>query len=310
MKIYRSLEAIASVQKNAALTIGNFDGLHLGHQKILKICLRTARERDLTAAVLTFSPHPEKIFSPEKVCMIQTLDQRLEGIAASGADMAIVVPFTKEFAGLPGEEFVRKILVKKLQARTLIVGPDFRFGKSRRGDIPALRKFGRRFGFDVRVVPPVRKKALVVSSSLIRELLKLGHVGSAHQLLGRPYTIEGDVVHGEARGRALGFPTANIETPNEIIPRGVFLTLFESGGKAMPSLTNIGVRPTFHKRSLTIETHVIDVQKNLYGSAVKLIFLKKIRDEREFGDSQELAARIRKDLEDARRYFQKRGQRA
>jgi riboflavin kinase / FMN adenylyltransferase len=310
MKIYRSLEAIPSVLKNTALTIGNFDGLHLGHQKILKICIRTARERDLLAAVLTFSPHPEKIFSPEKVCMIQTLDQRLEGIAASGADMALVVPFTKEFAGLPGEEFVRKILVKKLQTRTLIVGPDFRFGKSRRGDIPALRKFGRRFGFDIRVVPPVRKKALVVSSSLIRELLKLGHVGSAHQMLGRPYAIEGDVVRGDARGRGLGFPTANIETPNEIIPRGVFLTLFEIGGKTMSSLTNIGVRPTFQKESMTIETHVIDVQKNFYDSAVKLIFLKKIRDEHAFGDSRELTARIRKDLEDARRYFRKQGQSA
>lgn len=310
MKIYRSLEAVPDLPRKTALAIGNFDGLHLGHRKILSLVVNEAADKNCLSGVLTFSPHPEKIFGSEKISMIQTLDQRLEGIAGLGVDLILVAPFNSDFARLSGKDFVHKVLVKKLKARSVIVGPDFRFGKGRRGDIPALRKFGKRLWFDVLVVPPVRKKSLVVSSSAIREFLKLGHVGTANQLLGRPYDIEGDVVRGVARGRSLGFPTANIETPNEIIPKGVFVSLVDIGGKYRRSLTNVGSRPTFPSdsgaaRPLTIEAHILDFKKNIYGVAVKLFFLKKIRDERTFHDAGELAARIRKDLEDARRYFKK-----
>jgi riboflavin kinase/FMN adenylyltransferase len=310
MKIYRSLEAVPDLPRKTALAIGNFDGLHLGHRKILSLLVNEAADKNCLSCVLTFSPHPEKIFGSETISMIQTLDQRLEGIAGLGVDLILVAPFNSEFARLSGKDFVHKVLVKKLKARSVIVGPDFRFGKGRRGDIPALRKFGKRLWFDVLVVPPVRKKSLVVSSSAIRELLKLGHVGAAHQLLGRPYDIEGDVVRGEARGRILGFPTANIETPNEIIPKGVFVSLVDIGGKSRRSLTNVGSRPTFPSdpgaaRPFTIEAHILDFKKNIYGAAIKLFFIKKIRDERTFHDAAGLAARIRKDLEDARRYFEK-----
>jgi len=307
MKILRSLEATPALSGKTALAIGNFDGLHLGHQKILNLLVKKARDERLISCLLTFSPHPEKIFGPEKISMIQTLDQRLESLSRFGIEIVCVVPFSREFAGLPGKDFVRKILVKKFQARSVIVGPDFRFGKSRRGDIPAMRRFGRQFGFDVQVVPPVRKKALVVSSSMIRELLRLGHIGSANQLLGRPYEIEGDVVRGEARGQRLGYPTANIQTPNEIIPRGVFVTHLELDGKILPSLANIGLRPTFEEKNLTIETHILGFHKNIYGASVKLRFLKKIREERTFGAAQELAARIKKDADIAGRYLQKYG---
>ena len=310
MKIYRSLEAVPDLPRKTVLAIGNFDGLHLGHRKILSRLLKEAADKECLSGVLTFSPHPEKIFGSEKISMIQTLDQRLAGIAGLGVDLILVAPFNSEFARLSGRDFVYKVLVKKLRARSVIVGPDFRFGKGRRGDIPTLRKFGKRLWFDVLVVPPVRKKSLVVSSSAIRELLKLGHIGAANQLLGRPYDIEGDVVRGEARGRTIGFPTANIETPNEIIPKGVFVSLVEIEGKRRRSLTNAGNRPTFPSdsgpaRPFTIEAHILDFKKNIYGSAVKLFFLKKIRDERTFHGAAELAARIRKDLEDARRYFEK-----
>jgi len=310
MKIYRSLDAVPDFPRKTVLAVGNFDGLHLGHRKILSRLLREAADKDCLSGVLTFSPHPERIFGSEKISMIQTLDQRLEGIAGLGVDLILVAPFNSEFARLSGKDFVYKVLVKKLRARSVIVGPDFRFGKGRRGDIPTLRKFGKRLWLDVLVVPPVRKKSLVVSSSAIRELLKLGHIGAANQLLGRPYDIEGEVVRGEARGRSLGFPTANIETQNEIIPKGVFVSLVEIDGKRRRSLTNAGNRPTFPSdpgpcRPFMIEAHILDFKKNIYGSAVKLFFLKKIRDERTFHDAAELAARIRKDLEDARRYFEK-----
>jgi riboflavin kinase/FMN adenylyltransferase len=310
MKIYRSLDAMPDVPRKTALAIGNFDGLHVGHRRILQFLAKEAAAKNLLSCVLTFSPHPEKTFGPEKINMIQTLDQRLAGIAGFGIDMALVAPFTEDFARLSGRDFVHKILVKRLKVRSVIVGPDFRFGKGRRGDIPGLRKFGKRLWFDVHVSAPVRKKSLVVSSSAIRELLKLGRIGAANQLLGRSYDIEGDVVRGAARGRRLGFPTANIETPNEIVPQGVFLTLLEVGGKRLASLTNVGDRPTFERkaggaRRITIETHVLDFKKTIYGASVKLHFLKKIRDEREFRGAGELAARIRKDLDDARRYFKK-----
>jgi len=310
MKIYRSLEAVPDLPRKTALAIGNFDGLHLGHKKILSAVVREAAEKNCLSGVLTFSPHPEKTFGSEKICMIQTLDQRIARIAAFGLDLILVAPFNRDLARLSGKDFIHKVLVKKLKARSVVVGPDFRFGKGRRGDISALRKFGKQLWFDVLVIPPVRKKSLVVSSSAIRELLKLGHIGAANQLLGRPYDIEGDVVRGAARGRSLGFPTANIETPNEIVPRGVFVSLIDVDGARLRALTNVGNRPTFPagppgSGRLTIETHILDFKKNIYGAAVHLFFLKKIREERTFHDVRELAARIRADLGDARRYFKK-----
>lgn len=310
MKIYRSLESVPDLPRKTVLAIGNFDGCHLGHRKILATVAKQAADRNCLSGVLTFSPHPEKVFRSEAINMIQTLDQRLAGIAGFGLDLVLVAPFNANLARLSGRDFVHKILVKKLKVRSVVVGPDFRFGKGRRGDVAALRKFGRRLWFDVIVVPPVRKKSLVVSSSAIRELLKLGHVGAANQLLGRPYAIAGHVVRGSARGRGLGFPTANIETPNEIVPQGVFVAAIEIDGKSRRALTNVGSRPTFggdpgRTGRPTIEAHILDFKKEIYGAGVRLFFLKKIRDEQRFQDSAELAARIGRDVEDARRYFKK-----
>jgi riboflavin kinase/FMN adenylyltransferase len=318
MKIFRSLNAVPALPRKTALAIGNFDGLHLGHQKILKFLADEAGEKFLFSCVLTFSPHPEKIFGPKNIWMIQTLAQRLEEIEKFSPDMILVVPFDRQFAGLGGKDFVQEILVKTLRAGTVIVGSGFRFGKDRLGDVRSLRRFGRQFGFDVEAIAPVKRNGLMVSSSLIRDLLQQGRIGAANLLLGRPYSIEGDVERGDARGRRLGFPTANIQTPNEIIPSGVYVTIVEMGDKRYPSITNAGVRPTFQeyrghqartRPRFSIETHILDFRKNIYGTSVKIHFLKKIREEREFGDAQELAARIRKDLESARQYYKKTGTR-
>jgi riboflavin kinase / FMN adenylyltransferase len=284
MNIIRSLEALHPPSQGTALAIGNFDGLHLGHQKILKSLVREADKKRLPSCVLTFSPHPERAFGPKKILMLQTLEQRLEGIAHFGVDLTLVAAFTREFAALSPQKFINKILADAFLAKVVVIGSDFRFGKNREGDIRLLRRLGAKCGYQVRPIPPVRRRGAVVSSSLIRALIAQGRVGRANELLGRPYTVEGDIVKGENRGARLGFPTANIETPNEISPPGVFITLLEfisereefqrgndsddtdrkshsgdtnriqkfgTNPRALPrahlwpSITNVGVRPTF-----------------------------------------------------------------
>jgi riboflavin kinase/FMN adenylyltransferase len=236
--------------------------------------------------------------------MLQTLDQRLETLARFGLDAVCVQSFKSEFASLLPGEFVREVLVRSFGARIVVVGPDFRFGRGRRGGVGELERLGGRGGLDIRVVPPVKRRGDCVSSSAIRELLAAGRVERAGAFLGRPYAIEGDVVAGEGRGRLLGYPTANISTPNEIVPPGVFATAIEIGGRGYPSVTNAGTRPTFGTGSAaTIEAHVLGLRRSLYGESVRLRFLKKIRGERRFADSSGLKARIRTDAEAARRFF-------
>ncbi len=306
MKVFRSFEEFSGLSRHSALAIGNFDGLHRGHQKILKFLVRLARRQKLLSCVLTFSPHPEKIFGPDKVCMIQTLEQRLEGIEKIGVAATLVVPFNRRFANLEARGFAEKILVRAAAARTIVVGENFRFGKKRQGDIVALRRFGDEFGFEVQTIPQVKKNRTIVSSSLIRDLLKRGAVEEAIPLLGRCYEIEGDVIPGNGRGKILGFPTANIQSPNEIIPRGVFLTLIGIEGRPRPALTNIGIRPTFSRKKLTIEAHLLNFRKNIYGEPVRVAFLKKLREERAFAMPQDLSRQIQRDVEAAERYFQGR----
>jgi len=306
MKVFRSFEDYAGLSRHSALAIGNFDGLHLGHQKILRCLVRQARRQKLLSCVLTFSPHPEKVFGRDALCMIQTLEQRLEGIEKTGVEATLVVPFNRRFANLSAKDFAEKILVQAVAVRAVFVGANFRFGKKREGDIPGLRRFGNAFGFDVYAVPQVTRNRQTVSSSLIRSLLLRGRVKEAGLLLGRPYEIEGDVVSGDARGQSLGFPTANVQSPNEIIPPGVFLTLIDVQGKRWPSLTNVGVRPTFSRKKLAIETHLLGFKKTIYGESVKIEFLKKIRNERLFPDSAGLARQIQRDVDAAGRFFRAR----
>jgi riboflavin kinase/FMN adenylyltransferase len=303
MKVFRSLEAVPALARGTALAIGNFDGLHRGHRKILRLLAKRARAAGLPSCVLTFSPHPERFFNSRPISMIQTLDQRLDGIAGEGIDLTLVVPFDRLFARLSAEAFVRKVLVRALRARLVIVGEGFRFGRSREGNVALLRKLGRTAGFETLPAPPLTWKDRTVSSSLIRDMLSRGRVGTVRALLGRPFEIEGDVVRGDARGRSLGFPTANIETPNESLPRGVFFTRFRVDAEDRPALTSVGVRPTFGGSDVTVETFILRFRKDIYGEAVKVLFLRKLRDERAYAGARELAARLRQDREAAERYF-------
>jgi riboflavin kinase/FMN adenylyltransferase len=303
MKVFRALDAVPPLPNGSVLAIGNFDGLHRGHRRILRVLTARARDLGLPSCILTFSPHPERVFGSRRIAMIQTLDQRLDGLAAAGADMTLVLPFDRTLARQPAEAFVREVLVGALLARRVVVGEGFRFGRSREGGLALLRRLGKTGGFGTEAVPPVRWKGRTVSSSLIRDLLAAGCVGSVRALLGRPFELEGDVVRGDARGKRLGFPTANIATPNEILPPGIFFTTFCVDGDARPALTSVGVRPTFGRNAVSIETYILDFEKDIYGEAVTVRFHRKLRDERAYPDERMLVARLRRDRDAAARYF-------
>jgi riboflavin kinase/FMN adenylyltransferase len=305
MKVFRGLEEWPVFRDGTAVAIGNFDGLHLGHQEILHFLVEKARDRKLTSLVLTFSPHPERVLGGGRTAMIQTLEQRLAGIRASGVDAVLLVGFTKTFSNLTVEQFVSRVIVTSLAAKELVIGENFRFGRNRRGDIDDLRRHGRKMGFAVHPRPAVLRNGLVVSSSRIRSLLQAGRIFTANRLLGRPYLLEGQVLRGRGRGRELGFPTANIRADNEIAPPGVYLTLARIQGRLYPSVTNSGSRPTFGAGPAQVETHVFDFQGTLYRKRIGLHFLRRLRKEKRFPEANELIRQIRKDVAASRLIFEK-----
>jgi len=306
MDIYRSAGEIPFPPAARAVAIGNFDGLHLGHRRIVERLIKNASTTGVPTCILTFSPHPEKVFGPARLRKIQTLDQRLRGLCEWGVDAALVWPFDRAFARLEGEVFASEILTARLNARLVVVGDDFRFGRERSAGPADLMRFGRAHGFSVRAVPRLKRGGRVVRSSRVRGLLGAGRVEEAAALLGRPYAIEGDITAGDRIGRTLGFPTANILTPNEILPRGVFVSLLELEGRRYPSVTSVGIRPTFEKGVLTVECHILDFHRDLYGEPVRLFFLRRLREERKFSDGDALRVRIAADAAAARAYFRRR----
>ncbi|MDD8015234.1 MAG: bifunctional riboflavin kinase/FAD synthetase [Acidobacteriota bacterium] len=302
MRVFNALEEFSTIPKGAAVAIGNFDGLHLGHQKILETLCASAREKKLISLVLTFSPHPEKVLHKKPVLLVQTIEQRLEGLSKLGIQ-TVLVTSGKEFFSLPGRDFARDVLAGRLRARAVVVGDSFRFGRHRDSDTKDLESCGRLFGFAVLAVPPVHRKGAVVSSSLLRTLLAAGRVVEAGRMLGRPYEIEGIVVQGLSRGRTLGFPTINTRPLNEITPPGVFATSAAWDSRTFPAVTNIGLRPTFGPGKTSIETHILDFEENTCGEKVRIQFLKKLRDEKKFASPEELARQIGRDVRRARAFF-------
>jgi riboflavin kinase/FMN adenylyltransferase len=307
MKVLRGLHERPAFRGGTVVAIGNFDGLHLGHQKILGCLVEKARENELVSLVLTFSPHPERVLEGGRIAMIQTLEQRLAGIRSAGVHAVLLASFDRAFAGLTSAEFVNRIVVSSLKAKEVVIGENFRFGRSRQGDVDDLRRFGRNLGFAVNPIPSAIRGGQVVSSSLIRRLLDEGRINEANTLLGRPYEIEGRVVRGSGRGRELGFRTANIQTPNEILPRGVYLTAADFLGFSHPSLTNIGRRPTFGGGCLQVETHIFAFQGMLYRRRIGLRFLRKLRVEKKYASPEGLIRQVQKDIAAAQAYLEKRG---
>ena len=291
---------------NPVLALGNFDGLHRGHMKIIDRVRRRAGERGGTPTAMTFEPHPPRVLRPDKAPqLLMTKDQKLEALSRSGMQGIAVVRFTRELSQLDPEAFVRTVLVDWLQVAEVWVGANFLFGHERAGTFSVMRSLGARHGFRAEKIDPVRYKDFVVSSTRIRRLVAEGRVDEAGALLGHHYFIDGTVARGAGRGRELGFPTANLETANELVPpAGVYATTVTLDGVVYPSITNIGVRPTFGDVDhVIVETHVFDMDRDLYGAVARLSFVQRLRDERAFPDVDALRAQIDADCRIARRLF-------
>jgi riboflavin kinase/FMN adenylyltransferase len=309
MKIFHGTEN-ANIMRPTVLTLGVFDGLHLGHQKIMRTVVERANAANAAPTVLTFDPHPRAVLHPESAPpLLQTLDQRLANFEVLGIEQAIVIPFTPEFADNPADDFLREIIHDRLQAKEVYLGKGFAFGKDRGGDIGLLRKMSAELGFFADEVDEVRLRGMRISSSRIRQLLAEGRVNLARRMLGRPYGVEGVIIRGNRRGHTIGFPTANLKPHNRVIPKfGVYATATLVEGTWRRSITNIGVRPTFENDAEpSIESYIFDFDGELYGDVLRVRFLHRIRDERKFAGIDELKAQIQKDTAQALNYFETQG---
>jgi riboflavin kinase / FMN adenylyltransferase len=309
MKIFHGTEN-ANIQKPTVLTLGVFDGLHLGHQLIMQTVVERAEAANAVPTAITFDPHPRAVLHPESAPpLLQTLDQRLENLEVLGIEQAIVIPFNLEFASLPAEGFLADIVHDRLHAKEVYLGKGFAFGKGRGGNIDLLRKMSRELGFVADEVPEVRLRGQRISSSRIRERLAEGRVNLVRRMLGRPYGVEGVIIRGNRRGHTIGFPTANLKPHNRVIPKfGVYATATLVDGAWRRSITNIGVRPTFEQDAdPSIETYIFDFDEELYGDVLRVRFLHRIRDERKFNGIEELKVQIEKDTRRALNYFRHEG---
>lgn len=308
MKVVRGVDDVPQGLPHPVATIGNFDGMHLGHQKLMRGLAVRAHEIGGTATVITFDPHPLQVLAPGNAPRpIQTLSQKLRIMERLGIDLAVAIPFDRAFAALSPRQFVDSVLCERLSVREVYVGPNFAFGHRREGSLSTLRSLGETRGFSAEKIHQVHFRGSRVSSTAVRQALTGGQVTLARRLLGRPYEIEGRVVHGDGRGAGIGVRTANVSTPNELIPRrGVYVTLLNLEDEFRLSVTNIGLRPTItgggETAVETIETHAIDFDGEIYGQDLRLEFLSRLRDERRFSGPAELLAQIRRDIARARRY--------
>ncbi len=308
MEILRDPLGVDHPPRGSVLSVGNFDGVHLGHRAVLRHLVERARALDTVAALMTFDPHPVRVLRPDVAPpLLTTLDQRLELVAREGVDVALVVPFTRELARMEAEAFVAEVLVGRLAVREVYIGANFRFGAGRKGDVELLVREGRRLGFVAAGAPVVHAAGGVVSSTRVRSAVERGDVDEAAALLGRTVFVDGAVVEGRKLGRTFGFPTINLELANELLPsRGVYVTAawIPSRGRLFPSVTNIGIRPTVSSQhTVTIESHLLDFDGNVYGERVRLFLFSRIRAERAFPTPAELMVQIRHDVEATRRWF-------
>jgi len=306
MKVYYGLAEFHESLPHPVVTMGNFDGIHRGHQEIFRILLREAEENRGTALVITFFPHPLKVLQPERAPrLITCLEDRIELIKCCGVGHILCLPFTEDFAGWDPERFIRDILIQKLGTRKVLVGEDFRFGKNREGNIDLLQQKGKPYGYTVQKIDPVQLDGMEVSSTRIRQCIQDGLIRESATMLGRPYSISGKVVPGERRGKTLGFPTANLATDAELLPpNGVYAVRVILGGNRRPGVASLGVKPTFSGTQFTIEAHLFDFDEDIYGQSLRIEFVEWIREERYFPDAQTLVHQIDRDAQEARRILE------
>lgn len=304
MKIHAGFQSW-NLKERTVVTLGNYDGIHLGHQSILKTLVQDASALNAPSVAVTFDPIPKKVLYPDSSPpLLQTLEQRLESLELIGVDHALVIPFDHNFAKKMPDEFVRDDLVGTLRLKEFVVGENFSFGHQKKGNIELLRRMGESCDFSVKAVNDVRRNGVRVSSTAIRQMVREGHVDLAAELLGHPYALIGHIVEGERLGGRLGIPTANLRFENELLPAsGVYVTSAIVQSRRIPSVTNVGVRPTVGGKQLTVEAHLLDFDGDLYGQRMELEFLQKLRDEKRFAGIDELKAAIAADIASARKHF-------
>ncbi len=308
MKVLRRESAFSSSSR-PVITLGNFDGVHLGHQKILKSVVRRARALGAPALAYTFDPHPLKVVAPGRCPpLILAVEDKTALMEEAGMDYLVLAGFTPARAAMSPEDFAKKIIAGALGAREVFVGDNFSFGRAKSGTVERLRELGRGLGFTVTAVPTCRRGGSVVSSSRIRALISSGEVQKAASLLGRPYFIRGRVVRGRAMGRKLGFPTANIEPSSELIPgTGVYAAIAVLDGRRHRAMVNIGTRPTFNGHHLTIEVHILDFDEDVYGRDIRVEFIKRLRDEKTFSQREALVRQMERDRLRAEKILSREG---
>jgi riboflavin kinase/FMN adenylyltransferase len=308
MEIIIGIENIRRKFRNPVLTLGNFDGVHLGHQRIFKELRDEARKIDGEAIVFTFDPHPLQVLAPQRCPpAITPFKQKMMMVETLGIDVIIVATFDLDLANLTPEAFVKQILVDKIGARKILVGYNYNFGKDRKGNVRMLKRLGEQYGFEVKVIEALTVNDVPVSSSKIREFIQSGKMAEAAQLLGRNYLLIGKVIWGADRGKKLGFPTANLEVLNGLYPKtGVYAIEVIMGNKTYQGVANVGYDPTFGQNPLSVEVHILDFSRDIYGEEIQLIFHERIRDEKAFENPDALARQIRMDIEAARKILRRR----
>jgi riboflavin kinase/FMN adenylyltransferase len=288
-----------------AVTLGNFDGVHLGHRRDMELLKERAKALGAEAVVVTFEPHPVSVLRPtEAPGRILTPKLKQEVIASLGVDHLVIIHFTREFSQITAEEFAEQVLAGKLRVAELVLGANFRFGRGRSGDLGSLRELGKRLGFVVHQVEASEYKGEVISSSRIRKCLQAGAVEEAGAMLGRPYFLEGTVVPGDGRGRRMGFPTANVKVDGDVlVDDGVYVTSATIKGEQRKGMTHVGRRPTFGLEERTVETHLFDFDRDVYGATLRIHFHLRIRGTQRFSSAEELEGQLRRDQEEALGFF-------
>jgi riboflavin kinase/FMN adenylyltransferase len=311
MKLITDLNDIREPFKNAVITIGNFDGVHIGHQALFHEAIEKADAIDGTSVAMTFEPHPMRILKQNNHPPLITLyEQKAELIERTGIDVIICVPFTKEFASLTAREFIEDLLIKKIGMKAIVVGEDYSFGKNREGDLELLKTFSQEMNFEVLVADWIKMSRSLpdrISSTKVRELVMAGQMEEAQKMLGRHYQIRGVVVTGRDRGgKLLGIPTANINLHDELCPKtGIYAVTVEWQDRQLKGVANIGYSPTFDDHEFTVEVHILDFDQDIYDQKIRVNFIQRIRDEKKFSDISELIDQIHDDIAAARNIFAK-----
>ena len=293
-----------NIGRQVCATIGIFDGVHLGHRSIIDQVKKEAGKSGLSSCVITFNPHPQQVITGTKLPLITPFEQRVKLFERENLDLSVCFSFTDSFSKISADNFIIDKLVNIINIKKMFVGPDFVFGRNRSGNSELLKKMGNELGFETNIVKPITNRSNIISSTTIRKLIQEGKIKEANAYLGRNFCLEGVIIEGEKRGRILGFPTANLKTDWDLLPKpGVYITLCNFDDSVHKSITNIGFRPTFGENRLLIESHIFDFNDEIYGKELRVEFLSRLRDEKKFDGIDELKKAISDDVKTAIKYF-------